>query len=133
MNNETLGQRLKRLRVDKSYTQDYLSYLSGVSKNSISNIERGLTPNLRVPKKSQEYLAYYLGVSVEYLLYGIDTGDIPNIPPEEPDILHKIKIRINNSDNKQLFETLCDIIDSELDKKEIDLLIYILKGFKNNK
>src|SRR5712691_2762875 len=70
--NETIGQRLKRLRLDRGFSQRDLSG-PGVSYAYISRIEAGArTPSV----KALRMLAAKLGVSVEYLETGRDIRDV---------------------------------------------------------
>src|SRR3954463_13254926 len=65
---ETVGARLKRLRLSRGYSQRDLSS-PGVSYAYISRIEAGArTPSVKALRK----LAAKLGVSVEYLENGDD-------------------------------------------------------------
>src|ERR671910_3712345 len=69
---ETVGARLKRLRLQRGLSQRDLSS-PGVSYAYISRIEAGArTPSVKALRK----LAQKLGVSVEYLETGRDIRDI---------------------------------------------------------
>src|SRR4051795_2416008 len=69
---ETIGQRLKRLRAARGFSQRDLSS-PGVSYAYISRIEAGArTPSVKALRK----LAQKLGVSVEYLETGRDIREI---------------------------------------------------------
>src|SRR2546425_9103346 len=68
---EPIGARLRRLRVERGLSQRELSS-PGVSYAYISRIEAGArTPSV----KALRMLARKLGVSVEYLETGRETGD----------------------------------------------------------
>ncbi len=68
---ESVGQRLKRLRLERGFSQRDLS-APGVSYAYISRIEAGArTPSV----KALRMLAQKLGVSVEYLETGRDLGE----------------------------------------------------------
>src|SRR3954451_2485885 len=68
---ETIGARLKRLRLDRAFSQRDLSS-PGVSYAYISRIEAGArTPSV----KALRMLAAKLGVSVEYLETGRDVRE----------------------------------------------------------
>src|SRR5438045_9671711 len=69
---ETVGQRLRRLRVDRGLSQRELSG-PGVSYAYISRIEAGAR---RPSVKALRTLAPKLGVSVEYLETGSDLRDV---------------------------------------------------------
>src|SRR5207253_5803284 len=69
---ETIGGRLKRLRLQRGFSQRDLSS-PGVSYAYISRIEAGArTPSVKALRK----LAQKLGVSVEYLETGRDIRDV---------------------------------------------------------
>jgi tetratricopeptide (TPR) repeat protein len=70
--NETIGARLKRLRLQRGFSQRDLSS-PGVSYAYISRIEAGArTPSVKALRK----LSQKLGVSVEYLETGSDLRDV---------------------------------------------------------
>src|SRR5213593_5245741 len=69
---ETIGERLKRLRLERGFSQRELSS-PGVSYAYISRIEAGArTPSVKALRK----LAQKLGVSVEYLETGRDIREV---------------------------------------------------------
>src|SRR6266705_1948919 len=69
---ESIGARLKRLRLDRGFSQRDLSS-PGVSYAYISRIEAGArTPSVKALRK----LAQKLGVSVEYLETGRDIREV---------------------------------------------------------
>ena len=60
---KTLQYRLKIIRQDKALTQAQLAKKSYLSKNTISNIERGITKNLKpdeIKLLSNALLIFYL-------------------------------------------------------------------------
>ena len=65
-----LGMRIKYLRKTHHLSQEELSFISGVNKNYISDLERGRrNPTLNVMEK----LANALEISLSDLLKGIET------------------------------------------------------------
>ena len=64
---ETRGQRIKRLRVERDWTQDDLSSKSGLSWETINRIETDVT---KVLLEYLEIFAEVFGISVEYLQFG---------------------------------------------------------------
>ncbi len=65
-----LGMRVKYLRKQKHISQEELSFISGVNKNYISDLERGKrNPTLVVLDK----IAIALDISLSELLKGIQT------------------------------------------------------------
>lgn len=66
---ESLGQRIRRLRRRKGLSVDKFSKLADVSKNQVTQIETGVTRQLRSDTLSR--YAEVLGVSVEYILTGL--------------------------------------------------------------
>ena len=65
-NDITMGERIKRLRLQKGYTQEELGKFIGVSRASINKIENGTTENI---KRGQiEILANVLGTNPVYLM-----------------------------------------------------------------
>jgi len=63
---ETLQQRLKKSRQDRGLTQAQLAKKAYLSKNTISNIERGITKNLKPDEI--KLLSNALMVTEDYLL-----------------------------------------------------------------
>ncbi|MFG6147951.1 helix-turn-helix domain-containing protein [Halobacillus sp. B23F22_1] len=63
---DSIGERIRKLRLGKGLSVNQFANLSGVSKSYISNIERGVqkNPSLSVMRK----LANTLDVSLEDLL-----------------------------------------------------------------
>ena len=90
---ETLGQRIKRLRIEAGYpTQDTFSRLSGINRTSITHWESGRsrprTPNLKK-------LGRFFGVSAVYILSGIDPEELPKaIERKAEDRLKNLKSAI---------------------------------------
>jgi transcriptional regulator with XRE-family HTH domain len=68
---ETIGQRLRRLRIERGFTQRSLA-TDGVSHAHISRIEAG-TRDASV--KALRVLAIRLGVSADYLEHGVERAD----------------------------------------------------------
>lgn len=70
---ESIGQRLKRLRRSMVLSQAELSNISGVPLPTIKDIERGVTA---IPRgKTIRALAKALGVTASYLLNGDSSLD----------------------------------------------------------
>ena len=67
-----LGQRIRRLRQEKSWTQEDLERESGISQVYISRLESGATASVRVDTFSQ--LAKALGVTMDRLYTGGEEG-----------------------------------------------------------
>lgn len=66
---ETLGQRIKRIRLEKGFTQKSLARKSGLTGGQISYYEQ----DLRTPLVDNFfYLAEALGVSMDNLYTGVE-------------------------------------------------------------
>src|SRR3954453_18037465 len=88
---ETIGQRLRRLRLERGFSQRELSG-PGVSYAYISRIEAGArTPSV----KALRMLARKLGVSVEYLETGGDLRDTDEREPRMPDAELELRLAKN--------------------------------------
>lgn len=72
MINEKNGKIMKEFRQKKGYTQEELGEKAGISRQSISQFERG---KLQLSIDVLERLAYYLDTSIVNLIYG---GENPN-------------------------------------------------------
>ena len=100
---ETIGQRLRRLRIERSLSQRALSS-RGVSYAYISRIEAGArTPSV----KALRLLAERLGVSVEYLETGRDLA-----PAEDRELrLREAELELRLSDDPAVAEqTLRELV-----------------------
>lgn len=65
---ETLGDRLRRLRRERGLSQEALAHMVGVSKSQVYLVEKGVT-RAPHPGRLRAYAAV-LGVTMEYLLHG---------------------------------------------------------------
>lgn len=65
---ETIGDRIKHLRIAKGYSQQQLAKLLGLTKGAVSQWEVGLTKNLKNAPLMD--LCKIFGVSAEYLVNG---------------------------------------------------------------
>ncbi|MDG6079241.1 helix-turn-helix domain-containing protein [Erythrobacter litoralis] len=72
MNDETFGQRLKRLRMASRYSMVGLAAATGVTKPTLWKWE---TERVRPRQKALANLASVLNVSESYLLFGIGDGE----------------------------------------------------------
>ena len=63
-----LGNRVKRLREDKGWTQGELAYHAGVTRQWVSLVETGERERVNVQDVTR--IARLLGTSVEYLVEG---------------------------------------------------------------
>lgn len=68
MSMETMGERLKRLRVARNYTQAEFAKLVGVTKSAVSQWEADSTKNLRLPILAR--VLEVLGTDLQYLVWG---------------------------------------------------------------
>lgn len=65
---ETMGDRIRRLRVAKNYTQEQFGKLVGVSKSAVSQWEDGSTKNIKLVPFLKA--VDVLGTDVLYLIHG---------------------------------------------------------------
>jgi len=63
---DSIGMRLKELRLQKDYTQEYVGGLIGVSKQTLYKYENGVVTN--IPSDKIEALAKVYGVTPEYIM-----------------------------------------------------------------
>ena len=75
--NETIGARLKELRLQKDYTQEYVGNIIGVSKQTLYKYENGIVTN--IPSDKIEALAKVYGVTPDYIM-GWTTPDSAPVP-----------------------------------------------------
>ena len=63
-----VGQRIRKLRLARGWTQTYLSVHSGVGRNYISDVELG---KKEIGLRNLYLLAQSLGVTLEELVHGL--------------------------------------------------------------
>lgn len=71
---ETLGERVKRLRIDRGLTQAELAEISTLKPGTIGDIEQGTQKSAG---RKIDLLAKALGKSAEYLRFGDDSAAAP--------------------------------------------------------
>lgn len=79
---ETMGERIKRLRGARGMTQPEFAKLVGVTKSAVSQWEDGSTKNLKLPVLAKVLQA--LDTDLAYLIWGdrrAPTGERPAKPP----------------------------------------------------
>ena len=91
----TFGQRLRELRLRRHLSQDQLSEALGVSKQAISQYERGI----RFPK-DYEQIADFFNVGLDYLM-GREDKSVYYLDPETAEVAQEIH---DNPDLKVLFD-----------------------------
>ncbi len=79
---ETMGERLKRLRVARGLTQPELAKLVGVTKSAISQWEDGSTKNLKLSILARVLDA--LGTDLQYLVWGENRAPNGPAPSNRP-------------------------------------------------
>src|SRR5213078_3022793 len=101
---EGVGQRLKRLRVARGFSQRDLSS-PGVSYAYISRIEAGArTPSVKALRK----LAQKLGVSVEYLETGRDIREVDDRELRLADAELELRLAENTEEAERSLSELLD-------------------------
>ena len=79
------GDRLKELRKERNLTQEEISEICQVAKQTISNWENNITqPPFEIVKR----LAQYFGVTIDYLL---------NFTQDDADKIEKLKIALKEA------------------------------------
>ena len=99
--NETLGQRITRLRKEKRYTQEDLAKKFNVTTQAVSKWENDLSaPDISILKE----LAKELGVTVDYLLSNEKEEIVTFIPKEERKNINKmvLKIKLLSNDGSKI-------------------------------
>lgn len=77
---ETIGERLKRLRLARDLTQKQLGELAGVAQSTISGVEKG---ERQIKPSSLIELAHALKAEAYYLKYGKGIADLDRAQPPE--------------------------------------------------
>src|SRR3954452_1821872 len=101
---ETIGARLRRLRLDRAFSQRDLSS-PGVSYAYISRIEAGArTPSV----KALRMLAAKLGVSVEYLETGRDIREVDDRELRLADAELELTLADNSEEAERKLSTILE-------------------------
>lgn len=96
-NKEDFGERIKRRRHLKNYTQEQLAELINTSKNTISNIERGETsPSIEVLVE----ICNVLGFDPNYYILG-------QIPNEEIEKYNSSLLKLSSTE-RTFFQNFLD-------------------------
>jgi transcriptional regulator with XRE-family HTH domain len=80
MSSETMGDRIKRLRVARGLSQEQLGELVGVGKSAVSQWEGDSTKNLKL--KTLARVLAVLNTDLQYLVWGEDRGPDGKTPPK---------------------------------------------------
>ena len=85
---ETLGQRLRKLREEWGETQETVARLTGINRSNLANYET----DVRKPRIEQlQKLADFYGVSSTYLLTGSEVYDKPEYTPNTQILLQTLR------------------------------------------
>jgi transcriptional regulator with XRE-family HTH domain len=79
---ETMGERLKRLRVARGYTQPEFARLVGVTKSAVSQWEDDSTKNLKLTTLAR--VLDVLGTDLQYLVWGENRAPASTPPGAKP-------------------------------------------------
>jgi transcriptional regulator with XRE-family HTH domain len=96
-----IGDRVKTLRKKKGLNQSELAQHVGCTLRSISAIERNESQPTAIQLK---YLSDYFGVSIDYLVNGIDNK---TVTPLECELLNLIK------ENSDLYQSLTVLLNAK--------------------
>lgn len=125
--NETIGTRLKELRLQKDYTQEYVGNIIGVSKQTLYKYENGIVTN--IPSDKIEALAKVYGVTPEYIMGWTAPSQEPDRPsyyidPETAELAEQLK---NNPGMRMLFDASKDATP-----KDLEIAANLLKQLKGD-
>ena len=113
----TVGERIKKKRMEINMTQVELAKRCGTTYQAISKYENDLIGN--IPRKKLAMIAFSLGCSPAYLLgYDDDVADDQN-DSQIQGFVEEMKSLINLSDDEQL---LLDIFRTMPEDKQSELL-----------
>ncbi len=98
MEEKTIGEKIRKLRIELNYTQKDIQKGTGIPQSNLSELERGrFTPQIKTLKK----LADFLGINLSYLL-DVDETSLDDI---------KLNIRMNSELNNSSKKEILDFID----------------------
>lgn len=132
------GKRLKQVRLNMKLSQQELSdKCFNISKQTISNIERGVTNTIQ--EKTLDSIAFVLNTSKDYLINKSDTYETNNQIIYSDIELNRletlfIKFKEKHINDEQQTKSLIYILEFLLENQEYDNIIFkdIIK-FINNK
>ncbi len=107
---ETISERIKKMRKEKGLNQSELSEKTGISQRSISAIENGITD---LSTKQIKIISEFFNVSTDYLINGKDTEN--TISETEQEIIQLVRKDID------IKETLLKLLDTK--KKAIQQMM----------
>lgn len=94
MESETVGNRIRKKREEKGWTQEKLAQRAEISKGFLSDLENG---KRNVSSENLLRIANELGASLEYLLRGITPTKLGDAAIEIPPELSKAAEELNLS------------------------------------
>ncbi len=119
-----LGERIRKLRVLKKFSQEELGKELNLPKQSISRIEKG---NRKVTKEELEKIADFLSVTPKYLL---EDGWIENLYKKPYEPLNKWGIEIPLLFDEYILEEE-ENIDHLIDSEQISFARGTVKNIEN--
>ena len=81
----SFGERVKKLRRDRNWTQGELGQKAQINGHNVSRYENG---HLQPTKRTVEKFAQALGVSPEELLFAAGPTEEPSLALEDAELLH---------------------------------------------
>lgn len=114
---ESIGNRIKRLRIDSNLTQEEVGKIIGTSKQTLHKYENGIVTN--IPSDKIETLANLFDVSPSYIM-GWDNNDINDnkLNKEDEKLLNAFN-QLNNEGQEKAISYTQDLVDSGKYKKTI--------------
>lgn len=104
----TIGERLKRLRLQRGWTQDELATQAGMNGRHISRYEND---RLEPPRRSVRRLAEALEVPIEALLQDAPAFPMADLIPD-PELLEQFRVlaRMNDEDRQAVKHVLSMVV-----------------------
>lgn len=114
---ESIGNRIKKLRIDSNLTQEEVGKIIGSSKQTLHKYENGIITN--IPSDKIETLANLFDVSPSYIM-GWDNNDINDnkLNKEDEKLLNAFN-QLNNEGQEKAISYTQDLVDSGKYKKTI--------------
>lgn len=107
---ESIGNRIKRLRIDSNLTQEEVGKIIGTSKQTLHKYENGIVTN--IPSDKIETLANLFDVSPSYIM-GWDNNDTNDnkLNKEDEKLLNAFN-QLNNEGQEKAISYTQDLVDS---------------------
>jgi len=119
-----VGQKIKKLRKQKKYTQKYVAENLGITDSYLSKLEKGQPPSITLLKKMADFF------DVDQSYFFIKDDELKNFNETEKELIFEKDLSLENIKNK--FNIL-KVDDQEISDDELKLMLEVLKAYRVSK